>query len=132
MISRADVAKGSFKPVFSGVLAAFMVLLISMFLLGCLTEFGWTGTIQWSDSLYLVIIYLSIIFGSVTAGLKSHQSGWLTGAGVGFFSSILLILLALGIGEKIYWPLFLGKLLLNTFIGAFGGIIGVNLTGKEL
>lgn len=96
-----------------------------------LTECGWSGSIQWSDNLFLMLTYFGVIVGSIMAGLKSREQGWLIGLGSGILSSIWILFLAVLIGNSIHWGFFLVKLLISGFIGTFGGIIGINLSGKH-
>lgn len=118
----------SIRPMLSGSVIVIIMILLATLLLGILTEFGWTGTVKWSGNLYLMIIYLSIIIGSIMAGFRSNRQGWITGIGVALLSSIFILILAMLAGEKISWPVFLAKTAINSFVGAFGGIIGVNFS----
>lgn len=118
------------KSIFKGGLTVVLVILFFTVFLGILTQMGWTGTIKWAGSLYLIVIYLSIVIGSITGGMTSGQMGWVTGIGVGLIASILILVLAMIARENIAWPIYLLKTMLNSFIGAFGGIIGVNLSKK--
>jgi putative membrane protein (TIGR04086 family) len=119
------------RPILKGSLFVILVILLFTVLLGLLTETGWTGTVKWSSSLYLIIIYLSIIAGSVIAGLKSARRGWITGVGVGLIGSLFILFLAILAGEMIRWPIYLIKTLINIFLGAFGGILGVNFSNAD-
>jgi putative membrane protein (TIGR04086 family) len=118
-------------PIIYGSLITVLTILILTTLIGILTNFGWTGTIKWSGNLYLIIVYIAVIAGSTMAGFKSHQKGWKIGAGVGIVSSLICLVFAMLLGEKIIWGVYLIKVLISSFIGTFGGIIGVNFTGRK-
>lgn len=119
------------KPIVYGSLVSIGIIVFLTLIVTVLTEFGWTGTIQWSDNLFLILSYLGISIGSIIAGLKSREQGWLTGLGSGLLSSLWIFILAILIGNSINWGLFLIKSLISGFIGAFGGIIGVNISGNH-
>jgi len=119
------------KPIFFGVISALFVIIIGVVILGILTEFGWTGSLEWPGTLYSLFVYLAIVIGSVTAGLKSGKQGWLTGMGVGIASSFCFFIFAVWFGNKIYWPLFPLKVFISAFIGIFGGVIGVNFAKRQ-
>lgn len=131
MIPKQDEMNIPVRPIIKGSLFVFVVILLLTVLLGFLTEMGWTGTVQWSGSLYLMIIYLSVVTGAIIAGLKSGRYGWITGVGVGLVSSLLILILAILAGEAVHWPVYLVKTLVNSFIGAFGGILGVNFSNGD-
>lgn len=119
------------RPIIYGSLISIGIIIFLSLIVAVLTEFGWSGTIQWSDNLFLILTYLGVITGSIMAGLKSRERGWLTGMGSGFLSLVWTLILAVLIGNSIHWGFFLVKLLISGFIGAFGGIIGVNLLGNR-
>lgn len=131
MNQKADNAVFPIKSMINGSFTVVLMTLLVTVVLGILTEIGWTGTLQWGGSLYLVIVYLSVVVGSIFAGLNSGEQGWITGIGVGVIGSVLIYILAMIAGEKVDYPIFLLKILINSFIGAFGGIIGVNLSKTE-
>jgi putative membrane protein (TIGR04086 family) len=115
-----------------GSLAAFLMVLILTTCLAVLTELGWTGTITWPNhSLYLLLLFAAVIVGSLLAGWRSREKGWAVGIGVGVISSLVWLILALFLHERIQFGVFLIKTLLSTFIATFGGIIGVNLFGNR-
>jgi putative membrane protein, TIGR04086 family/integral membrane protein, TIGR04097 family len=115
-----------------GSLAALFVDFILVTFAAVFTELGWTGTVTWpNNSLYLLFFFMAIVIGSVLAGWKSHQKGWAVGIGVTVITSIIWLIFALLLREKIQPGIFLVKVLLGIFIGAFGGIIGVNVFGGK-
>lgn len=119
------------RPIIYGSLLSIGIVTILTLIITILTEFGWTGTIFWSDNLFLVLTYIGVTAGSIMAGLKSREQGWITGLGAGLLSSVWLLILAMVIGDTIHWGFFLTKSLISGFIGTFGGIIGVNLSGNR-
>jgi putative membrane protein (TIGR04086 family) len=121
-------------PIRSIIYGSFISIGIIIFLsliVTILTEFGWSGIIQWSENLFLSLTYLGVITGSILAGLKSREQGWLTGMGTGILCSVWVLILVLLIGNSIHWGFFLVKLFISGFVGTFGGIIGVNLSGNR-
>ncbi|MGE5581333.1 MAG: TIGR04086 family membrane protein [Bacillota bacterium] len=114
-----------------GVFAVLLWLIILTVFLAAFTELGWTATVTWPDNhLYLIIFYAAVTIGSITAGWRSRERGWVVGAGVGFLSSVLLLILAFIMHQRFNIGVFMVKMFISSFIGAFGGIIGVNLGGK--
>ncbi len=120
-----------FRPIIYGSLLTIAIVTILALIVTVLTEFGWTGTIYWSDNLFLVITYFGVTVGSIMAGIRSREQGWITGLGAGILSSVWLLILGMLIGDTIHWVFFLTKSLISGFIGTFGGIIGVNLSGNR-
>lgn len=121
-----------FRPIVYGSFIVIGIVTILALIISLLTEFGWTGAIYWSENLFLVLIYLGVTVGSITAGFRSREQGWLTGLGTGILSSVWLLILAFVIGDTIHWGVFLTKSLISGFIGTFGGIIGVNLSANRV
>lgn len=120
-----------FRPIMYGSLLSIGIVIFLTLITTVLTEFGWTGTVFWSDNLYLALTYFGVTVGSIAAGYKSREQGWLTGLGAGFLSSIGLLIMAIIIGDTVHWGFFLTKSIISGFIGTFGGIIGVNLSGNR-
>lgn len=117
-----------FRSIMFGSLLVIGIVAFLTFVFAVLTEFGWTGTVYWSENLFLVLTYFGVTIGSVLAGFRSREQGWLTGLGTGILSSLWLLILAFVIGGTIHWGFFLTKSLISGFIGTFGGIIGVNIS----
>lgn len=121
-------------PLRSMIYGSFLVIgiitILALFI-SVLTQFGWTGTIDWSEKLFLVLTYFGVIIGSVMAGFRSREQGWLTGLGIGILSAVWLLILAIIIGDTVHWGFYLTKSLISGFIGIFGGIIGVNLAANR-
>jgi putative membrane protein (TIGR04086 family) len=121
----------SFFPIGAVIYGSLAVLLVNLILttfMAVFTELGWTATVTWpNNSLYLLCFFIAMIVGSVLAGWKSRQKGWAVGISVAVVSSVMWLILALFLHERIFMGVFLFKTLLSTFIGAFGGIIGVNV-----
>lgn len=120
------------RPIVYGSLIVIGIVTVLTLMITLLTEFGWTGTIYWSENLFLALTYLGVTVGSITAGFRSREQGWLTGLGTGILSSVWLLILALMIGDTINWGVYLTKSLISGFIGTFGGIIGVNLSANRV
>jgi putative membrane protein (TIGR04086 family) len=121
-----------FRSIIYGSFIVIGIVAILTLIVAILTELGWTGTIYWSENLFLVLTYFGITVGSVMAGFRSREQGWLTGIGTGILSSIWLLILAFIIGDTIHWGFYLTKTLISGFIGTFGGIIGVNLSTNRV
>lgn len=115
-----------------GSLLVIGIVTIAALVIAVLTQFGWTGTIDWSEKIFLVLTYFGVIIGSIMAGFRSREQGWLTGLGTGILSSVWLLILAIIIGDTVHWGFFLIKSLISGFIGTFGGIIGVNLATNRV
>lgn len=128
MLQKQNDSRLPLKEIFSGSILVILVIILFSLLLGIITELGWTGITKWAGSLYLITLYLAIVIGAILAGVKSKRMGWITGLGVGIFSSILTVVFAGIMGETINWGVFVLKALINGFIGVFGGIIGVNFS----
>ncbi|HOP73918.1 MAG TPA: TIGR04086 family membrane protein [Bacillota bacterium] len=128
MVEKENTMSIPFGPIMSGSLTVILIIFILALLFGVLTQLGWTGVMSWANDIWMLFIYGSVVIGAVLAGLKSGRNGWLTGAGVGVISSVFILLLAFIMGEPVNWPVFLVKIAINAFIGAFGGIIGVNFS----
>jgi len=118
-------------PVLKGSLAVIMIIFVLSLGLAIVTQLGWAGMLRWSDSLWMILLYVSVVIGAVIAGLKSRRNGWLAGAGVGVLSSLLILMMGWMAGEPVHWTVFTVKLAVNAFIGAFGGIIGVNFSSGD-
>ncbi len=119
------------RPIIYGSLISIGIIILLSLVVTILTEFGWTGTVYWSDQVFLILTYLGVIIGSIMAGLRSREQGWLMGLSSGILTSVWTLILAMLIGNQIHWGFFLVKTLISGFIGTFGGIIGVNLSGNR-
>lgn len=118
------------KPIIYGCLIMLFTIFILTVILALITELGWTVTVQpFSNDLYIVLFYFAVVICSIMAGLKSGSRGWLAGIGVGICSSIVLMILSAILGFKANWGIYLVKSFVSSFIGSFGGIIGVNIAG---
>lgn len=126
---RTTVPVGS---ILYGTLATLAVNLILTIIFAVLTELGWTAAVKpYSDNLYLFMGYLAVITGAIMAGRESLVKGWLAGLGVGLSSSVIFLIFNAFMGQPLVWGIFSIKMLVNGFIGVFGGIIGINLAGSK-
>lgn len=115
-----------------GTLVTLAVNLILTILFAVLTELGWAAGVKpYSNNLYLIMGYLAVIAGAIMAGRESFTKGWFAGLGVGFSSSVVFMIVNAFIGQPLVWGIFLVKMLINGFIGVFGGIIGINLANSK-
>jgi putative membrane protein (TIGR04086 family) len=115
-----------------GTLVTLAANLILTIIFAVLTELGWTAAVKsYSNNIYLFMGYLAVIAGAMMAGRESFTKGWLAGLGVGFTSSVVFMIFNAFIGQPLVWGIFLVKMLINGFIGIFGGIIGINLAGSK-
>jgi putative membrane protein (TIGR04086 family) len=124
---QAESGNVFYGPIVKGVGAGFCCVILFTIGLGLLTNAGWQGMLHWSNGAYLLLVYFSIVCGSVVAGLFSRNLGWIAGMGVGLVISLLLLINVLLSGEGIKWLFFIFKTFIHCFIGAFGGIIGINI-----
>ncbi len=119
------------KAICFGSMINIGILIICGTILTFLTEFGWAGAANWPEqTMFLLIIFAGVILGSIIAGWKSKQHGWIVGLGVGVITTIFLFFLAIFSQISINYGVFLVKILICSFLGSFGGIIGVNLSTK--
>lgn len=120
----------SYSSILKGGMVVLIIMVFLTVLLGILTNFGWSGLLKWSGGLYMIVLYLALVVGSIFAGMNSSTMGWVTGMGVGIITSVMLLILTKMFGEGMNWYFFTTKSFLNCFIGAFGGIIGINLSKR--
>jgi putative membrane protein (TIGR04086 family) len=113
--------------IFRGGMVTLFCVIIASVSLGSAIHFGAAEQIFDSGSLYLILLSVSLTLGAIYGGATSQNRGWVTGIGVGFLTSLLLLMIALGTNAEINWSIYLLKTLINCFIGAFGGIIGINV-----
>jgi putative membrane protein (TIGR04086 family) len=128
--NQTEAETGSFVSIVKGAIACLLSLILLTIILGSLTDLGWSGLLRWSGKGYLLLLYLSLTGGSIFAGFYSRNLGWVVGMGVGVLISLILLVSALLSGETIKWGFFIFKALIHCFIGAFGGIIGINISKK--
>jgi putative membrane protein (TIGR04086 family) len=120
----------SYVAVVKGVIVCLLSIILVTMILGSLTHAGWRGMLYWSGGGYLVLLYLPLTVGAICAGFYSRQLGWVVGLGVGLVTSVFFLFNAWFAGENVKMFLFVVKTLINCFIGAFGGIIGINISKK--
>lgn len=117
----------SYRSIFKGGLVVLLVIVFLTIALGTLTHLGWPGLLNSSDTFYMVMLYLALVSGAIYAGYSSKNLGWVSGLGVGLVASVLFLIVTILSGEPFNWLIFLLKLVLNSFIGALGGVIGINI-----
>ncbi|HYH02537.1 MAG TPA: TIGR04086 family membrane protein [Bacillota bacterium] len=118
----------SYQSIFKGGLVVLLLIVLLTIVLGTLTHLGWSGLLNSSGTFYMVMLYLALVSGAVYAGYSSQNLGWATGIGVGLVASVLFLMIAVLSGEPFNWLIFILKAVLNCFIGALGGVIGINIT----
>ncbi|PWK08976.1 TIGR04086 family membrane protein [Tumebacillus permanentifrigoris] len=114
-------------PVLYGLVAAFSTALISILVTTLLL--GWTSIAEARlSSITYVLNMVAVVVGSMLAARHAGTKGWYYGALTGLCYAVLITLLGL---LMVSGPLFnlnnLFQTILMGLIGAFGGMIGVNL-----
>lgn len=120
----------SFVAILKGSLFVLVGIVIITMALGTITHLGWPGLLNSTQTFYMVMFYLTVVSGSIYAGLCSQNQGWMTGAGVGFLASLLLLIISILSGQPVNLWAFILKGMVNCLVGALGGIIGVNIIKK--
>ena len=118
----------SYLAILKGSLLVLVGIVIITMALGTMTHLGWPGLLNCSGTFYMVMFYLTVVVGAIYAGLCSQNQGWVTGAGVGLLASMFLLVITLLSPEPLGGWSFVLKTLVNSLVGALGGIIGVNIT----
>jgi putative membrane protein (TIGR04086 family) len=121
----------SYVSVFRGSMVALFCIIIAAVSLGSVIHWGAAEQIFDSGSLYLILLFTSLTFGAIYGGASSRNRGWVTGIGVGLLTSLIVLMIALGTNVEINWSIYPLKTLINCFIGAFGGIIGINTAKND-
>jgi putative membrane protein (TIGR04086 family) len=116
----------TYVSIFRGSMVTLLGILLATIVIGIIVHFGVAVKAFESGSLYMLLLFASLAIGAIYAGSATQQMGWITGAGVGFVTSLFLLMIAMGAGQEINWSIYPLKALINCFIGAFGGIIGIN------
>lgn len=120
--------KLGFRVVLRGLIYAFvitLIMLISFTLLLRFTSLSESKTPQFN----IIAMIIGVAAASIYIGMKIKEKGWLNGAILGFLYYLLIILINVmffkGENGSIY---LLSKLLLSTFTGFIGGMLGINFT----
>ncbi|MGG6313584.1 TIGR04086 family membrane protein [Paenibacillus macerans] len=117
------------QPTVAGLWYGFLWMMIGALILSLLLQGEVLEELELTLYTYLVHA-AAVLFGGIVSGRRAKQKGWYQGAITGFLYVVLLLLISflamdtsLGLSD---WLLILPGLA----IGAFGGMIGVNLTRK--
>ena len=74
-----------------------------------------------------VTITVSILLGAITSGKNVQNKGWFNGSIVGMLYTITLLIIHNIFSKNFCLPIkFFKTLLVNTLVGIFGGIVGIN------
>ncbi|MDQ0090011.1 putative membrane protein (TIGR04086 family) [Paenibacillus anaericanus] len=116
-------------PTLSGLWYAFLWMMIGALVLSLLLHFSLLEESQLPWCTY-VVHSISIVMGGIVSGKRARQKGWYQGALTGLLYGILLLLISfLALDTSL--TLSDLALLIPTFVlGALGGVIGVNVSGK--
>lgn len=124
------MAKNSFAAILYGVITTFVIVLTSSIILSLLLRFT---NVQESSLTWVILTlsFLALFIGGFVSGGKGKQKGWLVGGGTGVLFSLLVFLVqflgyqsSFSIAQMLYH---IGYII----IAVFGGVIGVNMTGKR-
>lgn len=117
----------SIKYLAKGLLIAFILSIIFIIIISVLLRF--TNLRESKVSLLNnIAMILCIVIASVYTSIKVKENGWLNGGLIGFFYYLIIIFLNLIFLRTIDTNiLMLTKLVLATFTGIIGGIIGINI-----
>ncbi|MGG4146989.1 TIGR04086 family membrane protein [Paenibacillus algorifonticola] len=114
------------SPILAGLLYAIIWLALGALLLSLLLHFG--NMKESSLPAFATCIHgMSAFAGGLTSGKRSGMKGWYQGGLLGLLYGLTILLigfLAADAGFSLHTALVLGITLL---LGAFGGVIGVNL-----
>ncbi len=120
--------KLGFRVVLRGLIYAFvitLIMLISFTLLLRFTSLSESKTPQFN----IIAMIIGVAAASIYIGMKIKEKGWLNGAILGFLYYLLIILINVMFFKGENGPIYLlSKLLLSTFTGFIGGMLGINFT----
>lgn len=120
--------KLGFRVVLRGLIYAFvitLIMLISFTLLLRFTSLSESKTPQFN----IIAMIIGVAAASIYIGMKINEKGWLNGAILGFLYYLLIILINVMFFKGENGPIYLlSKLLLSTFTGFIGGMLGINFT----
>lgn len=116
-------------PILSGLWYAFLWMMIGALILSLLLQ--WEFIEESSLPKFTYIIHaISLFIGGIVSGKRSTRKGWYQGATTGFMYGILLLMISFLALDSSITVADLTLLLPTIIIGAIGGMIGVNLSGK--
>ncbi|MDT3426659.1 putative membrane protein (TIGR04086 family) [Paenibacillus forsythiae] len=113
------------SPVLSGLCRAFLWMLLGAFILSLLL---WGSSLSEQDlSLYTYVVHgLAVALGGWTAGKRALRKGWYQGSLTGAFYGIIVLIIGFLALDSPLKPVDLVWIAAAAFIGALGGMIGVN------
>lgn len=120
--------KLGFRVVLRGLIYAFVITLIMLISFTLLLRF--TSLSEYKTPQFNILaMIIGVAAASFYIGMKIKERGWLNGAILGFLYYLIIILINLVFFKGENGPVFLiSKLLLSTFTGFLGGMIGINIT----
>ena len=122
---------GLLLSVLSGLLSALVITGLSMLIISVI-YLSSELTDETARSLVTALALLSVFVSAVVSGVKMKSRGLLTGALIGAAYSLCLYITGfLAFGLFNFSKGIFGIPALSVFIGALGGIVGVNLRSKK-
>lgn len=120
--------KLGFKYVLKGLIYAFVITLIMLIGFSLLLRFTSLSESK-TPHFNIIAMILGVAIASFYIGIKIKEKGWLNGAILGFLYYLVIILINIVFIKGDNQIVFLAsKLLLSTFTGFIGGMIGINIT----
>jgi putative membrane protein (TIGR04086 family) len=113
------------SPLFSGLVYAFIIMAAASLIFSFVLAF--TSQSEASFSFYVYLIHLlSIFIGAYVCGKRTDTRGWYYGGILGLLYSLIIVVVGFLAFDHGLTLQTLFALVAAFFIGAFGGIIGVN------
>lgn len=114
---------------FYGLVSIWAIILTASFIISLLLRF--TSLTESAFSLAtMVISFLAVFCGGLISAKQARERGWIIGAGTGLLYTLVVFLIqylgfdqSLATEQYLYFGLYI-------LAAAFGGIFGVNLTGR--
>ena len=126
-----DGAKKLLPGFLKALLLAFGLTLLIFFV--CSLLLTYTGLAEKSIPFIVIItVVLSTALAGALHAKTTNQKGYLNGALIGIVYVLVLYIISLLTAGRFYFnPYILILLAIGIFSGAFGGILGINLSGKR-